>query len=748
MLLVSELIITGPDGAVHRHRLGEKGAVLGRLPECEVVLSDLQSSRRHCRVVPTAEGTWLAEDLGSSNGSMLNGQPLKTPTPFRNGDTVQIGTTKIVLKIEIPAVKAAMGGMRTFDLKGSIVKLEEEGAGLTTMVDFSQKAGGSTVSDEEAATTDVAKLKRVTERLKVLIDVGQAMGMTLDPHVILSTALDKLFEVFTQADRGIVVLYGPDGSLPTTLSPEHGKAGVLDRRQGAITKVKQRHAASGDDRDIKLSRTVVKRVRTERHSVLVSAGSGDAAGLSMAKFELKSLMCAPLVIGDQDFGIIQIETKSREHAFTPEDLSLLTALAGQIAVVIRNSELAVEAASSAAQRENLSRFLSPQLVDEVVKGKLSVALGGTEKKGTIFFSDIVGFTKLASKMAAKDVVTLLNRYFTVMQGIVFQRGGSIDKCAGDNIMAHWGVIGDQPGFTVQGVTAAVEMQNALFAFNRDEARKKEIVLPPVPLGHGIGLNTGILCAGNIGSARKIEFTVIGDTVNLSSRIEGLAGRFETFVAESTWGEIRNRGFAFRMPDCPAKNVEKPVPIYSVRGIVPLPNQPDESPPSEHSVCELLLAMPCHLRLLADGQPTGEKVPGMVTCFAPDGKGGARVILQVHTEVPVQSLVCLEWDLPEKPSLPALQGMVEKCWHFPPPGADEGAAPPHDPLGLPAMPAAPTSATATQPPPTDRETTVVRRAGEPGSLTLLASSLPPLFSELRPGLLLQSDLKSASEIIRA
>ena len=256
--------------------------------------------------------------------------------------------------------------------------------------------------------------------------------------------------------------------------------------------------------------------------MLISDATADSGGMSLAKFEIKSLMCAPLLIGADDLGFMQLETKSRQQPFNPDDLGVMTAVAGQVAVVIRNAELALSAAAAAAQRENLSRFLSPNLVEQVLKGNVSVELGGTEKKGTIFFSDIVSFTKLAAKMTAQNVVTLLNRYFTVMQNIIFRRGGSIDKCAGDNIMAHWGVVGDMPDFTASAVTSSVEMQIALFRFNRDEKRKNEITLPPVPLGHGIGLNTGIVCAGNIGSDRKIEFTVIGDAVNLSARIEAMA----------------------------------------------------------------------------------------------------------------------------------------------------------------------------------------------------------------------------------
>jgi adenylate cyclase len=716
----AELIVTGPDGHVSRYPLGES-AVIGRHPECQVVLTDPMSSRRHCKLERSPDGKIYVQDNASANGTLLNSQPLKERVALKNGDTVQIGSTLIVLRVEVPVGASGRHPRppRTDVTIVSVVEEQEEQS--QPAFNFSKNVEAGLLTEEERSSFDVNQLKQVTKRLELLVAVGQAMGASLDPHKLLDKCLDKLFEVFPQTDRGIIVLYGPGGSVPSKITSEQEQAGVLDRRKGAITKVKFSSTAQQDS-EIKLSRTVLKKVSTERKAFVFDDGAaGGAAGLSIAKFQIKSLMCAPLITEKDDLGLIQIESKNLMNPFSQQDLDILSAVAGQVAVVIRNAELAVSMASAAAQRESLSRFLSPQLVEDVLNARLSIALGGVETKGTVFFSDIVSFTRMASKLSPQNVVALLNRYFTVMQNIIFKRGGTIDKCAGDNIMAHWGVLGDSAFCSESAVTSAVEMQNALFIFNRAESQRTEPGFTPVALGHGIGLNTGMICAGNIGSERKIEFTVIGDAVNMSARIEAMAGRGQTFVGEATWKEIASRAFGVRLPDLPAKNVEKPLAVYCVRGIVPPPQKGEKEEPSGWNVSDLLLSLPCTLIT-----PEGEPIKGVVTTIL-GGAGAAVAKLELHMEkfIPAGAKVKLEWNVAEKATLPGFAGEVDAS--FPLDGTQSGAT---------------TSAIERG------RTAIIQEQLQPGMLVLKTTSLPAAIDQIRPGLLLQSDLKSHEEVIRA
>ncbi len=720
---IAEIVVTSPDGHTSHYPLTD-AVVIGRHPECQVVLGDPMSSRRHCRIERSPEGGFFVFDNGSANGTLLNSLPLKDRAAMHNGDTIQIGSTLLVLRVE---VKAGQSNSRRFEQTKSdmtIVNLiDESDEDNQPSVNCSKKVDARLVSDEERNTRDVNQLQQITKRLELLIAVGQAMGASLDPHKLLDKSLEKLFEVFPHADRGIVVLYGPDGSEPSQLTSEKESGGTLDRRKGAITKVRLRNEGGAGDNEVKLSRTVMKKVRTERKAFVFDDSAGGGAGMSIAKFEIKSLMCAPLITDKDDIGFIQVESKNLMNPFRLPDLDILSAVAGQIAVVIRNAELALSAAAAAAQRENLSRFLSPQLVEEVLNEKQSIELGGIEKKGTIFFSDIVGFTKIASKMKPQHVVAVLNRYFTVMQNIIFKRGGSIDKCAGDNIMAHWGMLGNLPFCAESGVTAAVEMQIALFTFNRNEMlREREEGFTPVVLGHGIGLNTGMVCAGNIGSERKIEFTVIGDAVNLSARIEAMAGREQTFIGEPTWEDVKSRAFAFRMPDCPAKNVAHLLPVFSVRGIVPPPEKGATENPTEWHISDMLLCLPCNL--IVEG---GEKISAVVVSIVPSATEAthAKIELHVGRYIKQGESVKLEWDLLEKKSFPGFDGSVEAS--FPIGGSTQFN---------------PTASTIAR-----GRTAIILGRLEPGMMVLKTTNLPQEVAAIRPGALIPCDLKSHEDIIR-
>ena len=352
-------------------------------------------------------------------------------------------------------------------------------------------------------------------------------------------------------------------------------------------------------------------------------------------------------------------------------------------------------------------------------------------------------------MSPENIVKLLNRYFKRMQDIVFARGGCVDKCAGDQIMAFWGILENEPEFTARAVAAGIEMQAALFEFNRDERLKKELPLPAEGLDHGIGLNTGMVCAGNIGSEHKIEFTVIGDSVNRAARIESIAGRGQVFVGAATFEEIQARALCIRVPDFQAKGVAEPLKIYSVRGIVipqhsqsqpqPQPGTATEAADEPLTLENMTFSLPCHVHapnVIASGQVTG---------IAPRGGGAAALVVQLDRSLELGAAVTLKWNIPEK-ALPELQAEVLRSDPLPDKHAPITATGP-SPSPNQVAPLPPSVMRNIMAPPLSGVCAQGSMA-HPGMHILSTLNLPAEIQGWKPGMLLNSDYKNFQAIVRA
>ena len=304
----------------------------------------------------------------------------------------------------------------------------------------------------------------------------------------------------------------------------------------------------------------------------------------MVDLSIRSMMCAPLLASDEILGLIQVDTCTIPHGFTAEDLQILTGISAQAAVAVKNLQLYEAIEAETARRISLQRYFSPGLVDMLMSGDVTAALGGDAYQGTILMADIIGFTAMSEKMPPTQVVAKLNRYFTIMQKVVYDHGGNVDKFDGDGLMAFWGVPRPGEQDASNAVLTAIRMQEKLWPFNLHLGAEGQ-----QPVHMGIGLNSGEFVAGNIGSEDKIEFTLIGDTVNLAARIERLAGRYQVLVSEATWLPIKELVCAVRLPPVVVKGKSQPVTLYAIRAIY------------DRSQGRCALALPCRV---LDAQGTG------------------------------------------------------------------------------------------------------------------------------------------------
>ena len=244
--------------------------------------------------------------------------------------------------------------------------------------------------------------------------------------------------------------------------------------------------------------------------------------------EMGASMAIPLVYQGEVEGILAVGHKKSGHFYSREDVDLLTTLAGHGAVSLVNARMAEQMQKEEIVRTNLARYLSPQIVDKIVKHDVQVNLGGDRKVVTVLFSDIRNFTTITESRPPDQLVHILNEYFTEMAKIIFDHQGSLDKYIGDAIVAVFGSLIPLENPAENAVAAAVAMMKRLPALNLHwEARYG------FSMNIGIGINTGEVFLGNIGSPERMEFTVIGDAVNVASRFSGLAKSGQILVTKDT-----------------------------------------------------------------------------------------------------------------------------------------------------------------------------------------------------------------------
>lgn len=214
----------------------------------------------------------------------------------------------------------------------------------------------------------------------------------------------------------------------------------------------------------------------------------------------------------------------------------------------------------AATREKFRRLLSPDLAEMVVNGQLSVQQGGENRLVTVMFADIRGFTQLSSESEASEILKMLNDYYEILVEIVFRHVGTVDKFIGDGMMVIWGAPVTHEDDPARAVRAALDIQRALEAFNFDRAS-----MDKAPIKIGIGINTGEVVAGYLGSSRTMSYSVIGDTVNIASRLCAAAKPGEIVLSEYTHFLVKDDFQVKPRKAIIAKGKDLPIKAYTVLG---------------------------------------------------------------------------------------------------------------------------------------------------------------------------------------
>jgi len=271
--------------------------------------------------------------------------------------------------------------------------------------------------------------------------------------------------------------------------------------------------------------------------------------------KLEAEVLWPLISKDALIGILVLSSRINKQPFNEDVFESIKLLANQMVMAVENTKLH-------NLRHAFTRYISHQLASEILSNLDQIKLGGEKRNVAVLFADIRDFTSMAEKMSPEEVVNLLNTYLTEMTEIVFKYEGTLDKYIGDCVMAVFGAPVSHYNDTERAVVAAIEMQKFIAKLN---AKREAEGLPAV--GIGIGINCGEAIAGNMGSVDRMDYTVIGDTVNTAARLEEIAKAGQILVTRNVYDEVRYLVDANIVGTIRVKGKEKPIEVYEVVDLI-------------------------------------------------------------------------------------------------------------------------------------------------------------------------------------
>lgn len=278
----------------------------------------------------------------------------------------------------------------------------------------------------------------------------------------------------------------------------------------------------------------------------------------------QSLLGLPLLHANQAIGVLFLVYPSLKN-FDQNKIRFFSLVTDQIVTSVILSRLYFQMLKEESNRFLLSRFFSKNVTEEILAKKGMIRLGGDRKRATIVFADLRGFTSISEKIDQEIVVNILNEFFSQATPIIFKNEGTLDKLLGDGIMAVFGAPISNPQDPVRAIRTAIEIIQSLHSFNALHQHKD---WPHLKIG--IGISTGDVVAGYIGSKDHINYTVIGDTVNVAQRLENIAGEDEILVTKAVKDAIDDLGMEIQgmkaftsLPPQHVKGKKEPVEIFRV-----------------------------------------------------------------------------------------------------------------------------------------------------------------------------------------
>lgn len=542
---------------------------VGRAKDNDIILNDRRVSRKHAWIesddtdFKVIDGYTENGEIKRSVNRVYVNNTAHLERTLKQGDLILIGETTLEFKrVEaIQPLDVSQPPMPdTYDTNPTPLEVPASGVNYDdnplghTQVQISANeiiSRQSSLSIETEAVTpeEVKDLRRKAKMLELLYEMSKTLGTVFDLKEIFEKATDLIFRG-TPADR-VVALLAEETSDGKILNYSLVPIGVRTRDENVEILTEK----------LTISRTITMKVMSDKVALLSQDAKTDkqfSGAESIVSQGVRSTICAPLITESNVHGVVYADRLDPFAAFTADHLELISAVAAQTAVTVETVKSHKRLAREEVARANYSRFMPEYVVKQLLDNPDSFRLGGVNQMITVLFADIRGFTAFSEHEKPERVVSLLNRYFSAMTEIIFSHGGTLDKYIGDGLMALFGAPNATPEDARNALKAAVTMQQKLVWLNSElEAENFGRV------AMGIGLHTGEATVGYIGSERRSEYTAIGDTVNLASRLESNAKGGQILLSEAT---AQAAGPLFKMTarePLAVKNRLQPVNLFEV-----------------------------------------------------------------------------------------------------------------------------------------------------------------------------------------
>jgi adenylate cyclase len=443
---------------------------------------DLRVSRPHARI-SLADGEYWIEDLGSANGTEVDGQSIKGKGKLRLAPGQRVRISDTTIEVEIPVTEPGHDtGWAVND--STLVDTHETRLDIAELID----AAAPVFEPGQAIDPDRA------QALALLYELPLQFGEQTELDTLFQTIIERLVTIIPAASRGALLLEDPaTGELLLRAHVPPGQPSV--------------------------SMTLASRTMARRQGFIWRQGLDPSQ--SQFLHRIKAGMYVPLIWKGRVMGVACVDNSDGGTIFTADDLRLMLAVAHYAAMAAMQSQLQTELRRNAALLSRLLTNFSPKIRDALLSRATHGRLrpGGERSEVVIVVADVRGFTKLTSGMDTDDVMDLLNDYFSALVDAIFKFDGTVDKITGDAVLAVFGSPEPDPLRHEKAIRAALAMQSAMSDVSDRRRRRGQLTCEI-----GIGVHCGEVLHGFIGSNDRMELTVIGEAANWTARYcDGAAG---------------------------------------------------------------------------------------------------------------------------------------------------------------------------------------------------------------------------------